>query len=384
MLSLAASILLAACSQFSIYDEFQPLSAESAQAASSSSASTAPLTIKPAIHGTLVGGTAYFSAAGGTSPYTFSVLSGGAGGTINSSTGTYTAPGSSGTDTIQVKDATGQTANATLTVVAAPPLAISPSSLTLNPNDTYSFTATGGVPPYTYSLSSGSGSITSGGIYTAPATAPASATIKVTDGVGATAVTTTGVSTVTMSTFTSPSGPLLLSPATVTISENQSLTLVASGGTPNATSPYYTLSTTKGQIGNGAMTTNSYEGTYTAAGVLGANSAKLKDSVPGPGVTANITVLPAAPSNLSATAVSSSEIDLTWTNNTTLNNDGVYVYRAIGNGGFTQIATITNGSPAYADTGLSSGVVYVYKVAAVAGTGPFYQGDSNYAVATTP
>ncbi len=55
---------------------------------------------------------ASFSASGGTSPYTFYVRSSGAGGTIDSSTGLYTAPNAYGIDTVAVTDSTGAFATA--------------------------------------------------------------------------------------------------------------------------------------------------------------------------------------------------------------------------------------------------------------------------------
>lgn len=59
-----------------------------------------------------------FSASGGTEPYTFSVLPGGAGGSINASTGLYSAPAVSGSDTIQVIDDMGAKKTATITVLS--------------------------------------------------------------------------------------------------------------------------------------------------------------------------------------------------------------------------------------------------------------------------
>ncbi len=48
-------------------------------------------------------------------------------------------------------------------------LRISPSSITLAFNETYTFTASGGVPPYTFYIESGSGTIDPDtGLYTAP------------------------------------------------------------------------------------------------------------------------------------------------------------------------------------------------------------------------
>lgn len=65
---------------------------------------------------------AFFQGIGGTSPYTYSVLAGGAGGTINASTGKYTAPPSMSLDpkkiydTVQVTDAVAATFTAQILV----------------------------------------------------------------------------------------------------------------------------------------------------------------------------------------------------------------------------------------------------------------------------
>lgn len=66
--------------------------------------------------------TASFLASGGTAPYVYAVLPGGAGGTINSSSGVYTAPSAVSSDpatvsdTIQVTDAAAATATAQISV----------------------------------------------------------------------------------------------------------------------------------------------------------------------------------------------------------------------------------------------------------------------------
>lgn len=62
-----------------------------------------------------------FGATGGSSPYLFSVLPGGAGGSIGSLTGIYTAPATIGIDVIQVTDSasTPAIANASLAVLSA-------------------------------------------------------------------------------------------------------------------------------------------------------------------------------------------------------------------------------------------------------------------------
>lgn len=57
-----------------------------------------------------------FSAVGGTEPYVYSVVPGGAGGSINSSTGLYLSPDVTGSDTIKVIDALSAEATADILV----------------------------------------------------------------------------------------------------------------------------------------------------------------------------------------------------------------------------------------------------------------------------
>lgn len=57
-----------------------------------------------------------FGATGGTAPYTWSVIPGGAGGSIDPSTGQYTSPNTTGEDTIRVTDSLNATATYELLV----------------------------------------------------------------------------------------------------------------------------------------------------------------------------------------------------------------------------------------------------------------------------
>ena len=67
------------------------------------------------------------------------------------------------------------------------PLAISPLSVMVLVNGTCTFTASGGTPPYRFSVILGSGTIDAGtGVYTAPV-APSSDTILVSDAASGTA-----------------------------------------------------------------------------------------------------------------------------------------------------------------------------------------------------
>ena len=122
-----------------------------------------------------------FDAEGGVPEYKYSMLQGL--GTIDPGSGLYTAPGIEGTEIISVKDSYGSIKTASIEVVAGagtPVLIISPSSLTVFKGTDAVFAATGGVPPYTFSLTAGIGNITAGGLYTAPAST-GTATVRVTD-----------------------------------------------------------------------------------------------------------------------------------------------------------------------------------------------------------
>jgi hypothetical protein len=75
--------------------------------------------------------------------------------------------------------------------------------------------------------------------------------------------------------------------------------------------------------------------------------------------------LPEAPTGLSATAVSSSQINLTWTDTST-NEQGFTIERCSGAGCtiFAEIATVGAGVTAYQDTGLLASTSYSYRVRA--------------------
>lgn len=90
---------------------------------------------------------------------------------------------------------------------------------------------------------------------------------------------------------------------------------------------------------------------------------------------------PSAPTNLTATAVSSSQINLTWQDNST-NETGFRIERASSSAGpFTQIATVGAETTTYSNTGLSASTTYYYRVCAYNsdGNSPY----SNVASATT-
>jgi titin len=102
-----------------------------------------------------------------------------------------------------------------------------------------------------------------------------------------------------------------------------------------------------------------------------------------PSNTAAATTLaaPATPTGLVATAVSSTRIDLQWTDNSTY-EQGYKVERATGGGAFAQVASLGANATSYSSTGLAAGTTYTYRVRAYDGSND--SGYSNSASATTP
>jgi PKD repeat protein len=80
--------------------------------------------------------------------------------------------------------------------------------------------------------------------------------------------------------------------------------------------------------------------------------------------TVQITVqdnTPGAPTLLSARSVSKTQINLKWTDTAT-NETGFYVERSSSGGSWTQMATLGANSTSYADSGLTAGTSYSYRV----------------------
>jgi len=89
---------------------------------------------------------------------------------------------------------------------------------------------------------------------------------------------------------------------------------------------------------------------------------------------------PPAPTNLNATSVSSSQVNLVWSDNAS-NETGFRIERSADGTSFTEISTVGANVTTYADTGLSASSQYWYRVRAYNGSGP--SGYSNSASATT-
>ena len=91
---------------------------------------------------------------------------------------------------------------------------------------------------------------------------------------------------------------------------------------------------------------------------------------------------PAAPSNLTASAVSSSQVDLAWTDNSD-NEVGFRILRCQGVGcfDFGAVASVGPNTTAYSDVGRTENTLYRYQIEAFNAGGSSY---SNVAEATTP
>jgi hypothetical protein len=101
-------------------------------------------------------------------------------------------------------------------------LSLSPSEIAVTVNSSVSFKAAGGVPPYSYDMVSGSGSIDAGtGAYTAPAD-PGEDIVRVTDDAGQSATAAV--------TVTSGSAVLAVSPSGASVPAGNSITFVVTGG----------------------------------------------------------------------------------------------------------------------------------------------------------
>jgi subtilisin-like proprotein convertase family protein len=105
-------------------------------------------------------------------------------------------------------------------------------------------------------------------------------------------------------------------------------------------------------------------------------------SPPGP-IKVTVITVPNAPSNLTATAVSSSQINLSWNDNSTDESDFHIERSPNGSTSWSEIATVGANVTSYNNTGLSCGTTYYYRVRAHRHGDGQYSSYSNTANATT-
>jgi hypothetical protein len=235
----------------------------------------APLLLAPATVTVAPRGSRGFAASGGQGAYVYTLATNASGGSINASTGAYTAgPTPNVTDLVRVTDAAAATATATVTVSAG--VSISPTSAAVAPHGSKTFTASGGSGvglTFTLSINGSGGSINgASGAYIAGATASATDVVTVTDSLGnaATATVTVGAG-------------VSINPTSATVAPRASKTFGASGGSGSGLT--FSL-TTSGSGGN----VNSATGVYTAGATPSSTDVVTVTDSLGNSATASISV----------------------------------------------------------------------------------------------
>jgi hypothetical protein len=161
-------------------------------------------------------------------------------------------------------------------------------------------------------------------------------------------------------TVTQTSTSLALSPVYCTLAPGgtQQFTATVSDqfGNPMSAQPAFTWSLT----GIGALGSS---GKYTAPGSTG--TAAVQAAGGGLAGTASVTVssLPAAPTNLVATAASSHQVNLAWQESST-NLTGFIIQRSPDKSRWTQLASVSAATTTYMDTTVNRRKTYYYRVCA--------------------
>jgi large repetitive protein len=246
-----------------------------------SNASVSSISVSPNNLSLLPGASLQLNASGGVAPYTFAVTTGG--GTILANSGLYTAPGIVTTTEITATDSTGASGTGTVNV-SFTALTLTPTVLTIAPNATFTFHASGGMPPFTYGIAYGGGTIKSNGLFTAPSTAGMTE-VNVIDVNGSEVYANITVGTGT-GTSTTPSGCSLISATaatstTMTCGAGETLSTSALTGSCSgitqqgvASTPSYSVGCTAGATAMGSAYCcatrtegSQYERTITGTGI---------------------------------------------------------------------------------------------------------------------
>ncbi|PKN54244.1 MAG: hypothetical protein CVU56_27610, partial [Deltaproteobacteria bacterium HGW-Deltaproteobacteria-14] len=321
----------------------------------------AALAISPTTVTLAVGNTTTFSNTGGVGPFAFTVLGSGAGGTVDETTGLYTAPSAvgSGSDTVRVTDSLGNTSDATVVITEG--LAISPTTITVEVDATTTFSVNGGVGAVSYTVVGGGagGAVdASTGEYTAPS-ATGTDTVRATDSLGNTSDATVTVATVpdpptaatatpgneqALVTWTAPAfdGGVAITGYTVTSSPDS---LSCTGTDPSA-----------GCVVTGLTNGAAYTFTVTATNEIGTGLASA------PSVAVTPATLPDAPTGAAAVAGDASAT-VTWTAPGSDGGSAITEYTATSSpDGLT--CTGTDPSVGCVVSGLTNGAAYTFTVTA--------------------
>jgi subtilase family serine protease len=178
------------------------------------------------------------------------------------------------------------------------------------------------------------------------------ATITDTSGLSVTSSTTVTVN----QTLTS----IVVAPGTATVNDGATQQFGATAedqfGNSISTQPGFTWSLTSG---SGTLSSN---GMYTAPST-GTGTAAVKATANGMASTASVTfgAVPAAPTNLTATVISTNQVNLAWTDNNS-NATGEVVQRSTNGANWNTIAKLSATATSYSDTSVRKGQTYSYRV----------------------
>lgn len=247
-----------------------------------------------------------------------------------------------------------QTADIALLGTVSPvSVSLSPSSTSLSAGQTKQFTATvtggSGNTSVTWSLTPSAGSISSTGLYTAPANIAAQQTITVT-AISVADATMSATATITLTPVGAVSVSMTPSTAALNDSQTQQFTAAVSGTSNTAVT--WSISPFVGSIAS--------SGLYTAPATIGA--------------TQEITVTAAstADTTKTATAVITLKplVALTWTASVSTGVSGYNVYRSgVSGGPYAKINSSLVTALAYDDINVSKGNFYYYVLTSVNSSG---------------
>jgi hypothetical protein len=265
-------------------------------------------------------------------------------------------------------------------------IVVSPGTITLADAVSQQFSATGkdqfGLvlliqPSFTWTETAGSVGSTSGtGLYTAPSSGSGTATIQAAAGglLGTAAVSVIG----------GPAAPANLTAKATSSSSIQLSWTGSSGATSYVIERSPNGSTGWTQIGTVSSATTVYSDSGLTASTtyyyyVMASSSSGTSSASNTASTTTMPAAPAAPTNLTAKAASSSKIALSWTG--AAGATSYLVMRSLDGKTWTQVGTTTGGVTLFTDAGLAANTSYYYCIIGVNSGGK--SPASNTAHATT-
>lgn len=247
----------------------------------------------------------------------------------------------------------------------------------------------GSIAAWSWDFGDGGSSAAQSPTYTYAAAGTYTVSLTVTDDDGDSGATSQSV------TVTAPQAPAGPTSLTATATSSSQINLAWTDNANNETgfsierctgsdcTDFQQITTTGANVTSFANTGLTASTTYTYR-VLAYNSTGNSDySNTASATTQAVPVVPAAPTNLTATAVSRTQINLAWTDNAS-NETGYYVERCKGATctNFTRIATLGANVTTYSNTKLTRNTSYRYRVQAYNAAGA--SAYSNIATAKTP